>query len=59
MDKPHECAHCKKWGFNKGKLGLPNVVIGKPKQVTDTAHFECPMHCGWVDMTVKQMQEHI
>ena len=48
-----------KWGYKHAKLGKPNQLVAKAAQVTETALFECPRRCGWVDLTLAQLQEHI
>ena len=46
-------------GYKIGKLGLPNQLIGKAAKVQRTAMFECPRACGWVDLTIAQLEVHI
>lgn len=39
-------------------LGKPNQLSGIPALYRDKALFECPMACGWVDMTIDQLDHH-
>ena len=57
---PHECVGaCKMFGYKIGVLGKPNQIEGMAAQALQTTVFECPRACGWVDMTLAQLEIHV